>query len=260
MSTNTSIPPSEDKSAIIEKIRKLLALSQSKNQHEAELAAQRASELMQKYQIAQSVVEASSVKSGKEKIANVYFTVPDLRMKYQWVIHLGHACAKLFDGTILTNRGLHGTGFTFVGLQSEIPLMESMFTHLYNAWKGFVEFDLERAKQDHSMNSWEEWQPKHTMKFKHGHGQGYAYALFNRCKALAESRKQAVAASSSAGSAMIVLRDNAVSQWLTDNQIRTVKMKQTSGSSSGFDAGRRAGNNVAIGGAISTSSPAAALR
>ena len=40
-----------EKQAIVEKVQKLLRLAKSSNKHEAELAAQRASEPMEKYQI-----------------------------------------------------------------------------------------------------------------------------------------------------------------------------------------------------------------
>lgn len=248
MSTTTTT--TEDKSSVIEKIRKLLALSRSSNQHEAELAAQRASELMQKYQIASSVVEASSLKSGKERVADVHFEVPDLRMKYQWVVHLGHAAAKLFDGTILVQRRLHGTGFTFVGFESEIPLMREMFLHLYNAWAGFVSADLAKAKEEHAYRSSADWAPRDTMKFKHGHGQGYADALYARCVALAEDRKVKVSAASNSCTALVLVRGEAVAHHLKAMGVRYVKVKQTAGDWSGRSAGARAGASVALGGAL----------
>ena len=127
------------KSEVIEKIRKLLALSQSSNQYEAGLAARRASELMEKYEVESSVVAAADITSGADAIAQEHFTVPGLKMKYQWVVRLGLAAAYLFDGTVLVDSGLWGTSFTFVGFKSEIPAMRELFAHLYRSWVGFVE-------------------------------------------------------------------------------------------------------------------------
>lgn len=239
----------ESKSEIIEKIRKLLALSQSKNQFEAELAAQRASEMMKKYQIDSAVVEASSIKSGKERVADVHFQVPDLRMKYQWVETLGLAAAKLFDGTVLINRSLHGTGFTFVGFQSEIPAMKEMFLHFYNSWKSFVEVDLAEHKEK-SKTYFSTWEPRDTMKFKHGHGQGYAAALVVRCQKLAEDRMRKVAAQSNDCQALVLVRGGELQLWMQENNVKTVKRTSTRGDDVGYNAGRRAGLNVAIGGAL----------
>ena len=245
-------PDTDTKSDIIAKIQKLLALSKSSNQHEAEVAAKRASELMEKYQIAQSVVEASSIKSGKERVADMHFEVPDLRMKYQWVVTLGHAAAKLFDGTILVNRRLHGTGFVFVGFASEIPAMRETFLHFYHSWKGFVERDLEHAKDCHVNNPYSvaSWAPRDTMKFKQGHGQGYAHALYARCVKLAEERNARVSAANQSCTALVLVRKDEVVKYLATRGIKTVKVRQTDGSTAGFNAGHRAGSNLAIGGAL----------
>lgn len=255
----------ESKSEMIEKIKKLLALSKSSNQHEAELAARRASELMEKYQISSAVVEASSIKSGKERVTDVRFEVPDLRMKYQWVVILGQAAAVLFDGTILANNRLHGTGFVFVGFESEIPLMCEMFLHLYRSWQGFVERDLDEAKSRHQLNrermadSWSHpisyyasWAPKDTMKFKHGHGQGYAEALFLRCSKLAQDRKAKMQAASQSCTALVLVRDQEIKKFLSDMGCKDKKLKQTRGDASGYNAGARAGNSVALGGALTS--------
>lgn len=239
-----------DKSDIIDKIKKLLALSKSENQHEAELAAKRASDLMQKYQIDSAVVEASSIKSGKERVADVHFTVPDLRMKYQWVVTLGSAAAALFDGEILVNRRLHGTGFVFVGFKSEIPMMEQMFLHLYHSWKGFVERDLESAKAAHFAITDAPWTPSKTMKFKHGHGQGYADALYWRCIAIAKERNAKIEQANVSCTALVLVRKDALVEWKQQKGIRTVRLKQTQGSSNGRAYGERAGSKVALGGAI----------
>lgn len=237
------------KSDIIEKIRKLLALSTSPNQHEAEIAAKRASEMMAKYQIDSAVVEASSIKSGKERVADVHFQVPDLRMKYQWVVTLATAAARLFDGTILVNRRLHGTGFTFVGFASEIPAMQALFLHFYNSWRGFVETDLEAMKQE-SRAYFHTWEPRDTMKFKHGHGQGYAEALYCRCVELAESRKVKMQAANDDCRALVIVRSDEIRKWERENGVKKVRISQTSGDGRGYSAGKRAGQSVAIGGAL----------
>ena len=256
---------------MIEKIRKLLALSQSSNQHEAELAAKRASELMAKYQISSASVEASSIKSGKERVGDVHFQVPDLRMRYQWVVTLGQAAAKLFDGTILVRPELHGTSFTFVGFESEIPLMREMFLHLYRAWQGFVDTDLTMAKVDAQRNIermaelydnpisyYASWAPKDTMKFKHGYGQGYASAIYLRVAAIVESRKEELrradtASNTNTCTALVIARDVEVEKFLKARGCKNIRMKQSAGSINGAQAGRRAGHSVPLGGALTAS-------
>ena len=52
-----------NKQRIMERIEGLLRLSKSSNQHEAELATQRASELIEKYQISMTALDVSHVRS-----------------------------------------------------------------------------------------------------------------------------------------------------------------------------------------------------
>lgn len=262
----------ESKSAIIEKIQKLLRLATSSNQHEAELAAQRASDLMKKYRISSAVLEATQINQGIDKVMEVHYRVPDLKMKYQWVVYLGWAAAKLFDGTIFTSRTLHGTAFTFVGFESEIPLMKSMFEHLLRSWEGFIERDLAEAKTvwNRRYNDTIPWQPKHTMEFKLGHGQGYAYALLERCEKIAFTRNAEVAASGNTCTALVVVRSDAVTKY-TDavakrseefckrTGAKKYRMSQSHGSTDGKVYGANAGNSVALGGSITQGSKSTRL-
>lgn len=245
---------SESKSDVIAKIQKLLALSKSANQHEAELAAQRASDLMAKYQVESSEVEAQSVRSGNDPVVSEKYIVPNQKMKLQWLVTLGHAAAKLYDGTVLLDYGLWGTSFYFVGFKSEVPLMRATFEHLYHSWFHIVESDLAKAKDDALSYRGFAFEPRHTMKFKHGHGQGFAQALYLRCADLANERKAKVQQAANTCTSLVLVREVAVTNWVKQNNIRTVKTKQTRGDNSGYHAGARAGQSIALGGSISTSS------
>lgn len=238
------------KEQIVAKIVKLLRLSKSSNQHEAELAAQRASEMMAKYQIDATDVETKNVQNGTDGVISSTYTVADQKMKLHWLETLAVAAAVLYDGTVLIGRGLHGTTFKFVGFRSEIPLMQAIFEHLYEAWKGFVENDLSRAKEAHDDFTRGPWQPKHTMKFKHGHGQGYAESLASRCALLARDRKAKVQASGNGCTSLVLVRDGAINLWKQQNGVKAARVQQTAGSASGYNAGHAAGRAVALGGAL----------
>jgi len=236
----------DDKAKMIERVRKLLALSQSTNQHEAELAAERASKLMEEYQIQFADLELNQIRTGAEPIVEEHFQVDGLKMKLHWVGQVGYACALLYDGTILVHSGLWGTSFTFVGFKSDIPMMKTLFTHLYHAWGGIVEHDLQQAKNQ----SYHTWAPRDTMKYKHGHGQGYAQALVRRCWEIAQQRKVKLEATSNSCTALVLVRDQAIVEWKKKKGCKPAKLNQTKGASDGFSAGYRSGQNVALGGAI----------
>lgn len=241
---------SEEKKAIVAKIEKLLRLSKSSNQHEAELALKRANELMEKHQIDAAAVETADIQSGADAVTEEMYTVKDQKMKLMWIETLANACASLFDGLILVNKQLHGTTFRFVGFKSDIPMMKAMFEHLYASWFGICELDLGAAKIRNDRLGTTVWQPKHTMKFKAGHGLGYAQALSKRCSALAEERKAKVAAVSNTCSALVLVRGDAITKWETSHGIRRIKRKASIGSSDGRLAGFASGMSVPMGGAL----------
>lgn len=227
-----------------EKVRKLLALSKSDNEHEAKLAAQRASELMEKYQISMSQVALDDVK--RHKVEGTHYTVKDQRMRLHWISQLACGCAELFDGTILDDVRLHGTSFSFIGYPDDIPAMVSLFEHLYQSWFGIVERDLADAKRHASVP----FTPRDTMKFKAGHGLAYAQAIRFRCLRLVVQRKEHVAQASNTGTALILAKDAGLQEFLDNRGVRYVKRKVSFGSASGLAYGRSAGENAPLGGAI----------
>jgi hypothetical protein len=228
---------------LLAKIRKLLALGQSPNEHEAMVALAMASSLMEKHQISMSAVDVAAV--GKSGMERELYTVEGLRMKYMWVVTLGNAAAALYDGTVLLHNGLHGTSFFFVGTPGDIPLMKSTFEYLYQSQSSIAAADLVSAKAQSPYP----FRPKDTMKFKLGHGQAFAQRVYARAKELANLRKAAVS-SFSTGTALVVLKDRMLADWKVQNKIRTVNLKQSAGSAAGSRYGDAAGRAIPLGGSI----------
>ena len=232
---------------IIDRITKLLALSQSDNQHEAELAAKRASELMEKHQISESAILIDE--TGVEHIKEERYEVMGQKMRLLWIEILAGGCAKMFDGAILVGSGLHGTRFRWVGHQSDIEAMKALFEHLYQSWFSIVKNDLEESKFD-AQFAGTKWQPRDTMKFKQGHGTAYASAIYFRCVELARMRNSNVADSGSSGTALVLCKDQALTEYSEKNKWGKSKSKISAGSYAGRAKGAVAGRNAALGGAI----------
>jgi hypothetical protein len=228
-----------DHEKIIQRVQKLLALGQSDNQHESELAITRANELMTKHQLAMSDVEVNELKASA--IIREAYTVPGQKMKLLWIETLAYGVARMFDGVTLVNSSLHGTRFAFVGFPEDVELMKAMFEHLYSNWHLIVARDLFHAKEHHKEKSWTPWAPRDTMKFKQGHGQAYAIVIYNRCIEAVNIRNTEVRTTTT-GTALVVAKDAALTAygeaagWVTSK-----KRKQTRGSNAGMLAGRAAG-------------------
>ena len=238
-----------DRSTLISRIQKLMALSKSDNQHEAELAAAKASQLMEEYQIGVSEVEIKT-SYASHNIVEEGYVVEGLKLKLHWVESLAHGCAKLFDATILANSRLHGTSFRFVGFPEDIAAAKALFEHLYLSWYGICERDLRSAKDWQFVQHGTRFTPGDTMKFKQGHGVGYAGAIFRRCVELAKERKGHV---STTGTSLVVVKDTALTDYGRAHKWTTTKQATSLGSSDGLRAGRAAGGSVHIGKNLSVS-------
>lgn len=230
-----------DRTAIVARITKLLALANSPNQHEAEAAARKASALMEEYQVGISEVNVKT-QFGKTQIIEESYTVAGQKMKLHWVESLALGCAKAFDGTILVNTGLHGTSFRWVGFPEDVGAAKALFEHLYASWFHIVEADLKAAKAEYCVP----WQPRDTMKFKQGHGVGYAAALYGRCVQLASDRKNNVRHTST-GTTLVLVKDTALKDYGTEKGWKSSKQSQSTGSNMGRQAGHVAGSSVHIG-------------
>ena len=84
--------PNTNQSEIIDKIRKLLALSSSPNEHEAALAAARVEQLLQQHKLTLGIVEHAQEQKAEELSTDFLGT----RLQpHVWV--LASACNVMFD-------------------------------------------------------------------------------------------------------------------------------------------------------------------
>lgn len=232
-----------EKEKIAEKIRKLLALSKSSNQHEAEAAMAKANELMQEYQITYSTVIMQDLhKEGVIEGSTV-------RVSETWrsfVVKIARASAMLFDCEAIKTH--EQSEFFFVGAKEDIVNATILFDHLFAAWKSVLTVDTGKWKEE--WVRWEDSQPRQyeVKKYQISHGQGFAGAVLGRASALVRDRKAAVKASGAKGTALVVLKDQLVKHYMDTKTVDSKsRYKRQAG---GYSDGVRAGNNVVINTAI----------
>lgn len=102
---------------IVEKIKKLLALSESSNEHEAKLAMLKAQELLAKHKLSLKEVKEFKVYNSaiKEKISVISFT------KAKWKAHLARLIADNF-GCYYYFKTYHTNIITFFGREEDIAV------------------------------------------------------------------------------------------------------------------------------------------
>lgn len=241
-----------ERDKMIAKVQKLLALSQSSNEHEAAAAMERAEAMLREYDLSMSEVEANE--QLDQGVVEEKYRVPNLKMKYVWVAVLARAAARLFDGELLMYRSLHGTEVAFVGNPGDIPAMKAMFEHLWESWRSFVEVDLREEKKAALEVYGHRYTPGETMKFKQGHGGAFANRIYRRVDEIVQARKSQ-AAEHSTSHALVVQKDQMVRDYVSSNSVKS-KSRSSAGSSAGRSAGSRAGDSVSLGGVVTGSKTA----
>lgn len=122
---------SADKEKIIDRIRKLIALSGSSNEHEAALAAEKAQVLLAEHNLATADIKADDNEDEEFEIEEVAETD-----SYPWRRQLGAMVSQLYfckyffttTGQTEKRRDIH----TFVGATHNIAVAKIMFTYLFS--------------------------------------------------------------------------------------------------------------------------------
>jgi hypothetical protein len=112
-----------DHARIIEKVRKLLALSLSDNEHEAASAAAKAQELLSEYNLSMSDIPAHDPGSAKATHAQAHTR----KSPEPWMYLLAGASAKAFDCAYFFNLA----GMVFVGVGADQEVCAWTYAYLY---------------------------------------------------------------------------------------------------------------------------------
>lgn len=119
-------------STILDKIKKLMALSQSSNEHEAMLALTKARELMTEYKISQGEVDSHQFKSQKI----VKRTMDTWCTKYNdpWIMTLGCTIANAHCCGCYVSQGYRKRTIEIVmmGYEDDIAIAEMVFLYALN--------------------------------------------------------------------------------------------------------------------------------
>jgi len=109
--------------AIIEKIKKLLALANSSNEHEAALAAGHAQRLLSEHNLAMADIEAAHRPDKADKVeTTVAKSLP------KWLRHLSAGVSSAFDCQAVHHPA---TGkMTFIGVGADVQVAAYTFTYL----------------------------------------------------------------------------------------------------------------------------------
>lgn len=128
------VKPTNKQEELIEKIKKLLALSSSSNENEAMLAMQKAQELMVKYSINRGDIDASEVED-KKVVTEIVIANKGRIMWYE--SDLARIVSDNFRCVYFT-RGIKGNrcrNLCFMGLETDVEICKWVFNYALNQMK-----------------------------------------------------------------------------------------------------------------------------
>jgi hypothetical protein len=115
-------------SSVIDKVKKLLALSKSSNANEAAAAAAAANKLIDQHRLAESELETSD--DLHEDIFEDSDPLYESGRLTQWKSSLACHLAKHYGCAIYNNKGYRKNNYKLVGRKSDIEVVRYMFTWL----------------------------------------------------------------------------------------------------------------------------------
>ncbi len=113
---------------IVERLKKLLALSASDNENEANLAMRKAEDLMRRHNLSVADVALNGSSADIESVEVSGLT----KSKQKWELHLGICIAHTFNGRAISYRLGPGKGwrFTFVAGRTDLELIVDLYERL----------------------------------------------------------------------------------------------------------------------------------
>ena len=195
---------------ILDKIKKLLALSKSDNPHEAALAAQRASDLLLKHNLEMADVETFDAKSRVDYVTERFNFAADIpHNQRSWRVDLAVTVGNNnFCRTVTWSNTRSGTrkysGISFIGKPDNIAVSEYLYTYLAREIAALADREWKRYGLGYShkgTRDYWDYVPNNATKWKKDFAAGAIYEIGKR---LREMRRQAMESDSSTRALVLV--------------------------------------------------------
>ena len=128
-----------DKDIVVGRVRKLLNLSTSTNEHEAVAAAAKAQELLSKYNLKMSEIPNHDQSAMKAEESRVRVR----KMADEWMYVLSDYTAKAFDCDYYHTSGVYGH-MVFIGVGADSEVCAWTYEYIYTQLKRMVTKKYER--------------------------------------------------------------------------------------------------------------------
>lgn len=221
-----------EKTKIIEKVRKLLALSESPNEHEAALAAARARDLLDKYDMALSEIDIAQDEILQHQVQT------GTRRPYAWMGSLAVMVGYAFSCRVFRSGGV----MVFCGTETDTQVADYIYIYLIRTVRGM--YDGHKRKLQ-ATGEWAVWQTRGPRIYLNSYATGLVRTIEDKLKKFVESQERRERYKTHTGKDLMVLKDGAVQAYF--NKIRLRKgYNRPRFSGEGYARGLKDGESISI--------------
>lgn len=223
-----------DNSPIIEKIKKLLALADSSNEHEAALAAGHAQRLLSEHNLAMADIEAAHKPDRADKIDTaVAKSLP------KWLRHLSGGVSSAFDCQAIHNPA--AGRLTFIGVGADVQIAAYTFAYLERTIRTLCSAYIKGHIDSTTAN-------------RHRELMRQSYYLGAVSTITARLREQKTRTPVTSG-ALVPVKEGLIRQTLNEiGNVRTMRSRRSYVNGDAYDRGRTDGSEVGLHRGISNAS------
>jgi len=230
---------------LLEKIRKLLALSESSNENEALLAAAKAKEMLERYNLSLADIESC-------EILEKNYDTGSSRMP-GWLLQLSASVARGFNCEIYYKRTVCGkskltASICFVGTDIDTEIAEYVFEYLRKTVESVTAKKMKELKMPKFAKLLRINKASYLRRMRNSYRIGLVAALDEKIRRFAESGKgRETAKAGCAGSnAMTVSREGALQRYMNSLELSRGRRGKTSVLPDGYHDGLKDGKDISI--------------
>lgn len=227
----------EEKEKLIDKIRKLMALSQSPNEHEAALAAARARDILDKYDLSLTEVEMNDEEIVEHRVDTGTRNAP------LWMGRLAVSVSKAFNCRVFKIYGI----MVFCGTKPDTQVSEYTYMFLFRTVKRLCKEHKASLERSGVWDAQFRGRPG-SRTYMQSYALGVVNAIDEKLKGFIQSKERMQRFETfkkATGKDLMVIKNQAVDRYCRKLHLRRAR-SHANLDYTGFAAGQRDGRNVQI--------------
>ena len=228
----------EKRKELFKKVKKLLKLAESANEHEAALAASRAADILEKYNLDMAEMETEPDEVDENGVA----------MKSSKPAAWMESLLFTVVGTYFCRSIVHGKGrYTIVGSKADVEVARYTFDYLYGMVDRLADAYIAERADDWASGRWN-LEGETKKKVRYAYSRGVVNTVRAKLFEIQRNRKDDQSDKGQKCRDLVVVKNGEIKKYIDDKwgKLTTKKTSKTVGSRAAFENGKVDGKRVNI--------------